>query len=168
MAKNKLDKNDIDNSDNQDNPKGRPNRYNKRYHDDTAYKAGLLLGDKQKIADFLDISKQTLLNWEKKYPSFKKAIDDSMQKADCDIVHSLFLLAKGGIVKKTKVTTKSRDIKTGQEFTDTKETEEVLAPNYKAIEFILRNRQKWKSSDFVEDKASSQGATFILMPSERF
>lgn len=166
MAKSTSEKNDSD--DTQDKSQGRRVRYNKRYHDDIAYKAGLLLGDKQKIADFLDISKQTLLNWEKKYPSFKNAILDSMQKADCDIVQSLFLLAKGGIVRKTTVKTEYTDAKTRNPTVETKQTEEILPPNYKAIEFILRNRQKWKSSDFVEDKTSNQGSTFILMPSERF
>lgn len=146
--------------------KGRPTRYNKAIHPDIARKSGLLLGDKELVADFLGISKTTFYKWEKSHSEFKQAIDEAILQASSDIAKSLFDIAKGGFVKKTLV--KYPHItKTGEIISCEKEITETLPPNYKAIEFWLRNKNNWKSSD-AKEEANAQGKNFIIMPSERF
>ena len=157
--------------------KGRPTRYNKAIHPDIARKSGFLLGDKEKVADFLGISKTTFYKWEKSHREFKQAIDEAILQASSDIAKSLFDIAKGGFVKTTIKTRKYKIPKKNEcdvtedtkedEIIEVTETSETLPPNYKAIEFWLRNKNNWKSSD-AKEEGQAQGKNFIIMPSERF
>lgn len=147
--------------------KGRPTRYNNEIYPNLARKFGLLLGDKDKVADALGVSRSTFYNWEKNHLDFRQALRESIIEASADIVQSLFDLAKGGIVEKRKVTRHFTNFKTNLPVTDVTEIENTMPPNYKAIEFWLRNKNQWKSADFKEQPNGNE-QNFIIMPSERF
>ncbi len=79
------------------NKGGRPKgsgRYRKEFNEQ-AYKLCLLGADDKKLADFFNVTEQTINNWKKAQPSFFESLKAGKEVADAKIAESLYHRAKG-------------------------------------------------------------------------
>jgi len=75
-------------------PAGQPTSYKPEY-DEQAFKLCLLGATDKKIADFFDVTEQTINNWKIKHPTFFESLKNGKEKADGVIAESLYHRAKG-------------------------------------------------------------------------
>lgn len=73
---------------------GRPTDYSPDYDEQVLKLCRLGATDKE-LADFFDVSEQTLNTWKKKHPSFLESIKEGKERSDAEIANSLFHRAKG-------------------------------------------------------------------------
>ncbi|MDF7674758.1 hypothetical protein PT277_05400 [Acetobacteraceae bacterium ESL0709] len=124
--------------------RGRPTKYT----DDTpdqAYKLCLLGATDKELADFFDISVQTLNNWKKNKIEFAMALRKGKEIADSEIADRLYQRALGFSCKAVKV---FNDKGTPLIVNYT----EHYPPDMNAIIFWLRSRQpqKWRDKPLKE------------------
>jgi hypothetical protein len=60
-----------------------------------AHKFCLLGATNDDLAGLFEVSLATIGNWLRRYPAFRKAVQDSRDVADADVAHSLHQQAKG-------------------------------------------------------------------------
>jgi len=72
----------------------RPEKYESKFTEQ-AYKLALLGATDKQLADFFDVSEQTLNTWKQKHPEFLESLKEGKQIADSTIAQSLFHRAKG-------------------------------------------------------------------------
>lgn len=119
----------------------------------TVFKLTCLGATNDKIASFLGISKETVLNWCKEHKEFKKAYTKGKQGADIDVAHALHKSAIGGYVTETKTYTDN-----GRKITETKT--KYIRPDVMACIFWLNKRNPaWAE---VKDQASLQKPVVVL------
>ena len=114
---------------------------NSKYNHDNAeqaFKYCLLGADDKKLAMLFEVTESTLNLWKKKYPAFSESIKDGRYKADAEVSHSAYHIAKGYVDTKTK---RVVDPTTGRIIEETVETFNV-APNPTANRMWLFNRQR--------------------------
>jgi hypothetical protein len=124
---------------------GRPTKYEAKYSEQ-AYKLYLLgLTDKE-MANFFDVSEQTLNAWKKEFPEFLEALTRGKILADGDIAKSLYHRAKGYEHKETITATYQGQI------TDTMDVIKHYPPDTPAATLWLKNRQpaKWREKTETE------------------
>lgn len=121
------------------------NTFNNKYKPEyviQAYKLCLLGATDDELADFFDVSRDTIKNWSKKYPEFRNARKRGKVKADADVSYSLYQRAVGLTICKKKVLSDGSII----------EYKEKLPPDVRAIEYWLscRQRDHWNIKQKVE------------------
>lgn len=73
---------------------GRPTLYRKEY-DEQARKLCLLGATSLRLADFFEVTEQTLLNWLKRHPSLRAAVKAGRVVADANVANGLYHRAIG-------------------------------------------------------------------------
>ena len=138
---------------------GRPTKYSPEYAK-TVYGFCLLGYTDKELADVYDVSEATINNWKINHPDFLESIRRGKEIADSQVAESLFRLATGFKVRKTKFATHEGLI------TDQKEYDEEIIPNQRAAEFWLRNRQrgKWTSTPESDSSVNEQSQALIYIP----
>lgn len=74
--------------------KGRPSKYEPEFAE-KAFKLCLLGAKNEELADFFEVSVQTILEWREKHSDFLDAIKKGKETADAQVAHSLFKRATG-------------------------------------------------------------------------
>ncbi|OBU40706.1 hypothetical protein [Photobacterium damselae] len=124
-------------------PKGNTfnNKYQSAYVAQT-YKLCLLGATDDELADFFDVSRDTIKNWANKHSEFADARRAGKLQADAEVSHKLFQRAIGYKVKKQKVLSSG----------DVVEYVEELPPETRAMEYWLscRQRQLWGKNQKIE------------------
>ena len=72
----------------------RPSKYKPEFANQ-AYKLALLHATDKEIADFFEVTEQTLNNWKKDHPGFFESLKEGKRKADADVADSLYQRAMG-------------------------------------------------------------------------
>lgn len=122
------------------NKGGRKTRYRPEYAEQARKLCLLGYTDKQ-LADFFQVTEQTINNWKKRHKVFFESLKAGKDLADCDIVQALYNKAKGIVV--------NQDIEVnGEKLTLSKE----YPPDTNAIKFWLINRQPEKWRNRIETK----------------
>lgn len=123
---------------------GRPSKYKTEFVKQAFKLAELGATDKQ-IADFFNVTEQTLNNWKEKHPNFFESLKAGKQSIDDAVERSLFQRALGGYTlretKRRYAVTVDED---GNE-SRTQSAEEVIekniGPDTTACIFWLKNRR---------------------------
>jgi hypothetical protein len=119
----------------------------------TVFKITCLGATNDKIASYLGISQETVLNWCKRHKKFNKAYKQGKQEADIDVAHALYKSAIGGYVTETKTYTDN-----GRKMTETKK--KYIRPDVMACIFWLNKRNPaWAE---VKDQANAQKPVVVL------
>lgn len=127
------------------NKVGRPTTYREEYAKQ-AYKLCLLGAIDKDLADFFEVTEQTINNWKKEYPEFFESIKRGKMIADAEIAEKLYHRAKGYSCTDTKFATHEGKI------TDSVEYVKHYPPDTTAIIFWLKNRQpdKWRDKQDID------------------
>ncbi len=75
-------------------PVGRPSDYRPEYAEQ-AYKFCLLGADDVRLAEFFDVSIQTIYTWKKVHPEFLEALKEGKDRADANVGRALYQRAIG-------------------------------------------------------------------------
>ena len=121
--------------------RGRPSAYKPEYADQ-AFKLCLLGADDKRLADFFNVSEQTINAWKKAYPDFLEAIKRGKEEADAEVAASLYRRARG-------YTYEEKTIEDGKV---TKVVVKEVAPDTGAAMAWLKNRQpqNWRDKHEIE------------------
>lgn len=130
------------------NKGGRPTKYKSEYIEQ-GYKLAVLGATIPQIADFFEVSHETIYEWMRKHPKFSDAINKGRTQMDMEVAERLLHKAQGYSHKETKV---FYDSKTGQIVEH--EVDKHYAPDTTAAIFWLKNRQPelWRDKQEVESK----------------
>lgn len=133
---------------------GRPTEYKEEYAE-LGYKFCLLGATDAKLAEFFDVSEQTINAWKKKHPKFLESIKRGKQIADAEVANSLFQRAVGYSHPEVKIATMNGEI------TDEKEYTKHYAPDPTAAIFWLKNRQpdEWRDKQQLDHTSSDKSMT---------
>ena len=115
-------------------PRGRPSAYKEEYCKQ-AYKLCLLGAKDTQLADFFNVSEQTLNAWKNQYPDFLEALKDGKDRADAEVAKSLYHRARGYSHPEDKIFNNN-----GEELVV--RTTKYYPPDTTACIFWLKNRQK--------------------------
>lgn len=126
-------------------PAGRPTEYKLEYNEQV-YKLCLLGATDKELADFFEVSEQTLNSWKSKFPEFLESIKKGKEIADATVAQKLYHRAIGYEHPELITATFQGQI------TDTMEVIKHYAPDPTAAIFWLKNRQrdKWRDKQEVE------------------
>lgn len=130
----------------------RPSKYDTKFNKQV-FKLCLLGAKDKEIADFLEISEQTLNTWKKEYPELLESLKEGKEKADARVAKSLYRRAIGFYFN--EVTHEAIEIKEGSGETKTvkpatlvKTVRKLIVPDTTAQIFWLKNRR----SDIWRDR----------------
>ncbi|MFT9441048.1 MAG: helix-turn-helix domain-containing protein [Acetobacter papayae] len=130
---------------------GRPSKYQDEFAEQ-ARKLCLLGATDQDLADFFEVSEQTVNAWKTSYPEFLESIKKGKDLADAEVAARLFHRAVGYSHKAVKI------------FNDqgkplVVDYEEHYPPDTAAAIFWLKNRQraKWRDKQDVEHTGPDGG-----------
>lgn len=127
--------------------RGRPTSYKEEYNEQVV-KLCLLGATDKDLADFFGVCEKTLNNWKLKSPEFVQALKDGRDKADANVGKRLYERAMG-YTNKNAV----KIFNNGGEPLIVP-YEEHYAPDVTACIFWLKNRQKAKWRDKIEQEVS--------------
>lgn len=120
---------------------GRPTKYKTEYNKQVVKLCRLGSTDKE-LADFFEVTEQTITNWKKSEPEFFGSIKKGKQESDANIAHALYHRAKGYSHKDTYISSYEGNI--------------IITPIVKhyppdtAAAFIwLKNRKQTKWTDKI-------------------
>lgn len=138
---------------------GRPSSYTDE-HPDQAYKLALLGATDEEMADFFEISRDTIYEWKNVHPEFSDAITRGKVSADANVAERMYNRALGYSHEAVKI------------FPGNAESGPVYAPytehyppDTQAASLWLRNRQPAKWRDKQEHEHTGAGGK-DLIPSE--
>lgn len=123
---------------------GRPTDYRAAFNAQV-YKLCLLGAKDKEIADFFNVSEQTLNTWKQKHPQFLESMKRGKMQADSEIAESLFKRAKG-------FTHKEDQIFQYKGMPVVVPTTKHYPPDTGAAFIWLKNRAGWKDRQEVEIK----------------
>ncbi|MCG7657132.1 helix-turn-helix domain-containing protein [Wielerella bovis] len=127
-------------------PVGRPTKYKPEYADQ-ARKFCLLGATDAEMADFFDVDERTINNWKEEFPDFFQSIKKGKLLADANVADRLYQRAMG-------YEAPDMDIRVVEgEVIETPMTK-YYPPDTPAAIFWLKNRQKAKWRDKVENEVS--------------
>lgn len=127
-------------------PVGRPTKYKPEYADQ-ARKLCLLGATDAEMADFFDVDERTINNWKEEFPDFFQSIKKGKLLADANVADRLYQRAMG-------YEAPDMDIRVVEgEVIETPMTK-YYPPDTPAAIFWLKNRQKAKWRDKVENEVS--------------
>lgn len=124
---------------------GRKTKYKQEY-DELAFNYCLLGAKDTQLAEFFNVTEQTINNWKKDHPSFFESIKKGKQDADAEVANSLFHRAKGYSHPEVKVFNNQGEIVTH-------DTIRHYAPDPTSAIFWLKNRQPklWRDKQEIEN-----------------
>lgn len=127
--------------------RGVETKYKEEYAEQT-YKLCLLGATDKDLANFFNVTEQTINNWKNIHEDFFESIKKGKEIADAEIASKLYHRAKG--YEHPEVITASFQ---GQ-ITDTMEVVKHYAPDPTSMIFWLKNRQpkKWRDKQEFETK----------------
>jgi len=125
-------------------PVGRPSNYEGEETDTQAQKLCKLGATDSDIADFFEVSEQTINTWKFRHPSFLESIKRSKQELDETVVRSLFHRARGYSHPEDKIFCNNG-------VTTTVKTTKHYPPDTGAMVFWLKNRQKDQWRDRIDN-----------------
>ncbi|SPA24570.1 conserved hypothetical protein [Cupriavidus taiwanensis] len=122
----------------------RPSEYKAEYAEQ-AYKLCLLGATDKELADFFQVTEQTVNNWKKAQPEFFESITRGKMMADAQVAESLFKRALGYSHQAEKIMVVAGTVQR-EEYT------EHYPPDTPAASLWLRNRQpeKWRDRQQTE------------------
>lgn len=131
---------------------GRPTKYSKKHHLILAQALGELGLIDTQIAERMGVTEQTLNNWKKKHPDFKKALNNGKAVVDREVENSLLSLTRERETSETETIVKTN--KQGQPIkgdTRIKRTIKKLIPSASACIFWLKNRRpdQWRDTQHI-------------------
>ena len=141
---------------------GRPSKYQDKFAKE-AYKLSLLGATDKFMADFFDVSEQTLNEWKKSYPEFLESLKEGKSNADAKVAQSLYNRALGYSCKATKFATFNGEI------TDREEYIEHYPPDTTAAIFWLKNRKSdvWRDKTEVDNNITGNGLTITTREAKK-
>lgn len=125
---------------------GRPSNYQPEYSEQ-AYKLCLLGATDADLADFFEVTEQTVNNWKTAHPVFFESLKRGKRSADAEVAQSLFKRANGYSHEAVKIVA---DAKTGSEHVVP--YTEHYPPDTTACIFWLKNRRPdaWRDKHEIE------------------
>lgn len=122
----------------------RPSEYKAEYAEQ-AYKLCLLGATDKELADFFQVTEQTVNNWKRAQPEFFESITRGKMMADAQVAESLFKRALGYSHQAEKIMVVAGTVQR-EEYT------EHYPPDTPAASLWLRNRQpeKWRDRQQTE------------------
>lgn len=141
---------------------GRPTDYKSEYADQ-AFKLCLLRATDEEIADFFGVRKSTINNRKKAHPEFLDSIKEGKEKADMEIVNSLYHRAKWMTIKKKEVV--KYKISRDQETFEIVEYDQELPPDPQSIHYWLNNRKPKKRKSKNEISGDPENPIKLQIPS---
>lgn len=119
--------------------------YQPAVYPELAFKFCLLGASEKELCELLDISHDTLRQWQKEHPLFRRSIIEGRAQADANVAHSLYRCATGYTRQEVKIF-QFQGVPVVVPF------EAYYAPNVEAAKHWLRVRQKdkWATSDTVD------------------
>ena len=159
---------------------GRPTDYREEYNEQVLKLCRLGATDKE-IADFFDVTEQTINNWKTQHPDFFESIKKGKVQADAEVADKLYKRATGYTFRETtfeKVGAKEETTEVGEEGMESVEQDvfkkkvvvKEMPPDTTAGIFWLKNRrgriksdegQRWADKQEItgDEGAPLQGAT---------
>jgi cell fate (sporulation/competence/biofilm development) regulator YmcA (YheA/YmcA/DUF963 family) len=122
----------------------RPSRYKAEYAEQ-ARKLCLLGATDKELADFFEVSEQTINAWKSAHATFLESVKKGKQQADADVVDRLYQRAMGYEHPEVDIRVVNGEI------VETPITK-IYAPDTTAAIFWLKNRQRAKWRDRVEQE----------------
>lgn len=129
---------------------GRPSSFKPEFIEQAKKLSMLGLTDKQ-MADFFDVTEQTLNNWKKSQEGFFESLKHGKLIADADVVQSLYKRATGYSHPEDDIRTVTLPGNMGSEIVITPTTKRY-PPDTTACIFWLKNRQKEQWRDKPESE----------------
>lgn len=126
----------------------RPSEYKAEYAEQ-AYKLCLLGATDKELADFFQVTEQTVNNWKKAQPEFFESITRGKMMADAQVAESLFKRALGYSHQAEKIMVVAGTVQR-EEYT------EHYPPDTPAASLWLRNRQPAKWRDKVDHELTGK------------
>ena len=122
----------------------RPTNYRNEYAEQARQLCLLGYIDKQ-LADFFNVSEQTINTWKNKHPEFLESIKRGKDIADAEVVDSLFKRAKGFDYEEV-------ELKVVSGKTSKKIIKKRALPDPTSAIFFLKNRQSkyWRDKQVTE------------------
>ena len=132
-------------------PGGRPTKYDKVNTPKLAYAMALAGRTDDQIAEFLEVNRDTLYDWKKKYPEFSDALKSGKEEPDDLVERSLLARATGYTFDSEKIVVLSMGQGLGSE-TERVPIKEHCPPDVTAQIFWLKNRRpdRWRDKQEVE------------------
>lgn len=133
------------------NKGGRPTKYKEEYAEQ-AYKLCLLGATDKDMADFFDVSEQTINAWKSAEPEFLESLKKGKEIADATVAQKLYHRAIGYEHPELITATYQGEI------TDTMEVTKYYPPDTTAAIFWLKNRQsrQWRDKQEIEHGGTVQ------------
>ena len=138
---------------------GRPSKYKEEYNEQ-AYKLCLLGATDAKLADFFDVTEQTINNWKIEFPEFFESLKKGKVIADATIAEGLYNRAKGAVIN-VQQAIKLKDSQFNSEGRKISEEERIevvdliqeVPPDTAAGLFWLKNRnpEMWRDKREYND-----------------
>jgi DNA-binding XRE family transcriptional regulator len=133
--------------------RGRPTKYLPAYCDQ-ARKLCLLGATDKDLANFFDVNEDTIHQWKKDYPKFSESIKEGKSVADANIADRLYQRAMGFEHDSEEI----KVIPTGKGSKIQRvPIRKIYPPDTVAAIFWLKNRQKEKWRDKIEQDITSGG-----------
>ena len=123
---------------------GRPSKYDTKMNEQV-YKLCLLGATDKEIADFFGVCEATINNWKLESPQFLESLKAGKEKADCNVVESLYKRALGYSHPEEKIFQYEGSIIRA-------ETIRHYPPDSTSIIFWLKNRRTEQWRDVKEHK----------------
>lgn len=138
----------------------RPSKYKAEFAEQ-ARKLCLLGATDAELAEFFEVSESTLNLWKKDHPEFSESIKKGKTQADADVADRLYQRAMGYEHPEVDIRVVSGEIiKT--------DITKIYAPDPTAAIFWLKNRQKAKWRDKVEQEITGEGGGPLVVEITRF
>ncbi len=150
---------------------GRPTDYKPEYNEQ-AYKLCLLGATDKELADFFEVTEQTINNWKKDHDGFFESLKSAKVIADAEVADSLNQRARGyRYIEQQAIKVKEVTYENGRrlreiEHVEVVPTERVAPPDTTAAIFWLKNRSQrnWRDRVDVTSDGEKIQPTVIYMP----
>lgn len=141
-------------------PVGRPSDYREEYAEQ-ARKLCLLGAIDKELADFFDVSEQTINAWKTQFPDFLESVKAGKVMANANVADRLYQRALGYSHPEVHISNYQGEI------TQTPITKHYPPDPTSAI-FFLKNREKEKWRDRIEQEVSGAGGGPLVVEITRF
>lgn len=137
----------------------RPTNYREEYAEQARKLCLLGYTDKQ-LADFFNVSEQTINTWKTKHPQFLESIKKGKEIADVEVVESLYKRAIGTEYEEV-------ELKVNGKVKSKRVIKKFIPPDTTAQIFWLKNRQpqKWRDKQVTEHEHQEPTPVKIVVQS---